>query len=67
MVTALTYLKKDSGIDNLWRKPLDGSPTERITNFDSDLILHYSWLPNGDSVLVRGREGRDIVMIKNFD
>ena len=64
---ALTYLNKVNGVDNVWRQPLDGSPAQRITNFDSDLIMHYSWLPNGDLVLARGSEGRDIVMIKNFD
>ena len=64
---ALTYLNKVSDVDNVWRQPLDGSPAEQITDFNSDFIMHYSWLPNRDLVLARGREGRDIVMIKNFD
>jgi len=65
--TTPTYLDKTNGVHNLWRQPIDGSAPVQITNFDSDLIMHYGWLSADELILSRGGRRRDIVLIRNFN
>ncbi len=62
---ALVYPVTQSGVDNLWLQPLDGSARRQITNFKSDQIAEFSWSPDGKTlaVLQRRIEG-DVVLLR---
>lgn len=61
---ALIYNNTLSGVSNLWRQPLDGSPAKQITNFKSDLIYNFAYAPDGrDLAVSRGSHTRDAVLI----
>jgi Tol biopolymer transport system component len=62
---ALVYPVTQSGVDNLWLQPLDGSARRQITNFKSDQIANFSWSPDRKTlaVLQRRIEG-DVVLLR---
>jgi Tol biopolymer transport system component len=61
---ALVYVNTLSGISNLWRQPLDGSPAKQITNFKSDLIYSFAYSHDGRTLaFARGSHTRDAVLI----
>ena len=63
---AIVYPSREKGADNLWRQPLDGGPSRRLTNFTSLKIYSYQWSPDGKSlVLVRGDSPSGLVLIQN--
>ncbi|MGA8593801.1 MAG: protein kinase [Bryobacteraceae bacterium] len=46
----------DQGTSNIWYQPLIGGPSRRITSFEEDQILDYSWSQGGAQlVCLRGR------------
>lgn len=63
---ALTYIRDEQGISNLWRQPLDGSPPEQLTHFKSGKIVSHTWTPNGTVIMARGEETSDVVLISDF-
>jgi len=55
---------RESGVDNLWTQPLDGSPGRRITAFSSEQISNFGWSPDGKTLaVVRGHADSDVVLI----
>ncbi|MEO8217937.1 MAG: protein kinase [Acidobacteriota bacterium] len=63
---ALTFIRDDENVSNLWRQPLDGSKPEQLTHFRSGLIFSYAWTPSGKLVMGRGEIRSDAVLIRNF-
>ena len=63
---ALTYVRDEQGISNLWRQPLDGSPPEQLSHFKSGKIVSHTWTPNGTVMMARGEETSDVVLISDF-
>jgi hypothetical protein len=60
----IDYVVTDSGVSNLWRLPLDGGPAVRITDFDRDLIHHFAWSMDGQTLAVaRGTITADVVLV----
>jgi Tol biopolymer transport system component len=61
---ALIYINTLSGVSNLWRQPLDGSPAKQITDFKSDLIYNFAYSHDGRTLAFsRGSHTRDAVLI----
>jgi Tol biopolymer transport system component len=61
---ALVYVNTLSGVSNLWRQPLDGSPAKQITNFKSELIYNFAYSHDGGMLaFARGSHIRDAVLI----
>jgi Tol biopolymer transport system component len=62
---ALVYAITQSGVDNLWLQPLDGSSGHQLTNFKADRIRSFHWSPDGKSigVLCERVEG-DVVLLR---
>jgi len=62
---ALVYAITQSGVDNLWLQPLDGSPGHQLTNFKADRIRSFHWSPDGKriGVLCERVEG-DVVLLR---
>ena len=59
-----TYVPGDRA--NLWRLPLDGSPSVRITDFSDQRAMWFDYSPDGKTlVIARGTLSRDAVLIEN--
>jgi eukaryotic-like serine/threonine-protein kinase len=57
---------RESGVDNLWTQPLDGSPGRRITFFSSEQISNFAWSPDGKTLgVIRGHSDSDVVLIRD--
>jgi Tol biopolymer transport system component len=64
---SVIYVSVQDGIGNLWKQPIDGGPTQQVTNFTSDTIYWFALSPDGKRlVLSRGHATLDIVLIKDF-
>jgi len=63
---AVSYSIRESGVDNLWVQPLDGSSGRRITSFTAEQISTFDWSPDGKSFAVlRGHTDSDVVLIRD--
>ena len=64
---AVVYPIRESGIDNLWRQPLDGSKGRYITDFKSERIYDFHWsFDRKQLALVRGHNDSDVVLIRDM-
>jgi eukaryotic-like serine/threonine-protein kinase len=62
---AVVYPIRESGVDNLWVQPLDGSGGHQITNFKSDQIFSFHWSPDGSKLAVlRVHSESNVVLVK---
>ncbi len=61
---AVVYIIRESGVDNLWLQPLDGSPGRRITNFKTDSIQTYQFSLDGKTLgVMRTHIDSDVVLL----
>jgi len=64
---ALTYVKTENNVSNIWLQPLDGGNAKQLTYFKTDRIWHFTWSQDGKQLAIaRGRTSSDVVMIRNF-
>ena len=64
---ALIYRDSRNRTDNLWSQDLDGGPPKQLTQFSAEQIFAFDWSRDGKTlVVVRGRDGSDVVSIKSF-
>ncbi len=62
---AVAYPVAQSGVDNLWLQPLDGSAGKQITNFNSERISSFAWSPEGKSLgVLRNHSESDVVLLQ---
>jgi eukaryotic-like serine/threonine-protein kinase len=62
---AVAYPIRESGVDNVWMQPVDGSTGKQVTSFASEQISAFHWSPDGKSlVLLRGHTDSDVVLIR---
>ena len=62
---ALVYPITQNRVENLWRQPLDGSPSRQLTNFRTDQILGLRWSPDGKDIGVLSRRiDADVVLLR---
>ncbi len=65
---SLTILTNRSGVQNIWRQPIDGSAPTPITDFKSGRIMNFTWTADGKELfLVRGNTNNDLILIKDAD
>ena len=63
---AVAYPVRESGVDNLWMQPLDGSSGRRITSFTAEQISTFGWSPDGKTLaILRGHTDSDVVLIRD--
>jgi len=63
---ALSYVRTERGVSNIWRQPLDGAPATRITDFPAEEIHQFAWSRDGQLAISRGTIDRDVVLISDF-
>ena len=64
---AVSYIKTDNGVANLWAQPIDGGPPYQVTRFTADGIPSYcDWSSKFGLICSRGRVVRDAVLITGF-
>ncbi len=64
---SITFLIRDDGTMNIWRKPISGGAPEKITDFKTDRIFSYAWSRDGRTLAcARGAVHRDVVMINEL-
>jgi len=62
---AVAYAIRESGVDNIWLQPLDGSSGRRLTSFNAEQIFTFGWSPDAKSLaLLRGHTDSDAVLIR---
>lgn len=65
---SLTVLTNRSGVQNIWRQPIDGSSPTQLTDFKSGRIMNFTWTADGKELfLVRGNTNNDLILIKDTD
>jgi serine/threonine protein kinase/dipeptidyl aminopeptidase/acylaminoacyl peptidase len=63
---AVVYPIHESGTDNLWLQPLDGSRGRQITNFGSDAISSFRFSPDGKTIgVLRSHTESDVVLLRD--
>jgi serine/threonine protein kinase/Tol biopolymer transport system component len=61
---ALTYVRTERGVSNLWLQPLEGGEPRQLTSFTDQLISGFAWSRDGRGLAVsRGERTADAVMI----
>jgi serine/threonine protein kinase len=64
---ALAWVRREreTGVDNVWVQPLDGSAGHPITNFNAERIWSFRLSPDGKSLAVlRGHYDSDVVLLQ---
>ena len=62
---SVAYVSRESGVDNVWVQPLDGSPGHAITDFKSEQIWSLSLSADGKNLAVmRGHSDSDVVLLQ---
>jgi serine/threonine protein kinase/Tol biopolymer transport system component len=61
---ALSYIRAQNGVWNIWEQPIDGKPAKQVTNFTSDQIFWFAWSPDGSKLaLSRGAAHSDVIVL----
>ena len=64
--TAVAYIIRENGTDNLWLQPLDGAPGRQITNFLTDSIIGFQFSPDGKKLgILRVHYDSDVVLFRD--
>jgi eukaryotic-like serine/threonine-protein kinase len=64
---AISYVRTQNGVTNLWAQLIDGGEPYQITRFKADGIPSYcDWSADFGLICYRGRVTRDAVLVTNF-
>jgi Tol biopolymer transport system component len=64
---SLLYTKKEGGVINIWREPIEGGMPTQVTHFSSDSISSFDVSRDGKQLLMeRGRQTSDAVLIRDL-
>ena len=63
---ALAFPIEEKGVDNIWIQPLDGTQGQRITDFRSEIILGFTWSPDGKKLaVIRHQAESDVILLRD--
>jgi hypothetical protein len=54
------------GASNIWSRPVNGEPPKQLSEFTSEVIEGFDWLPNGHLICAGNSTVQDIVRFDNF-
>jgi Tol biopolymer transport system component len=63
----VAFVVEESGVDNIWIQPIDGSKGHKLTNFNnSQTIQDFRWSPDGESLaILRLNSASDVALLRN--
>jgi serine/threonine protein kinase/Tol biopolymer transport system component len=62
---ALSFVRSENGVSDLWLQPLDGSAPRRLTHFNEGAINDYAWNATGTrAVISHIVDSSDVVLMK---
>jgi len=63
--TALTYLREENGVSNIWKISIATGAEEPLTHLKQDKIFSFDWSADSrDLVMVRGIAASDVLLIR---
>jgi Tol biopolymer transport system component len=62
---AVTYIRRQDGLADIWSQPLEGGEPKRITNFKSDDIFSFDWSRDNKLAISHGTSASDVVLLRN--
>jgi serine/threonine protein kinase/Tol biopolymer transport system component len=63
---SVAYVVREKGVDNLWARPVDGSPSRQLTHFTSESIYAFRYSPDGSKIAIeRGHVESDAVLLRD--
>ena len=64
---SIAFVIEDTGVDNIWMQPVDGSKGRKLTNFnDSERIQDFRWSPDGNALaLLRFSSISDVILLRD--
>ncbi len=65
---ALTFVRTVDGVDNIWRIPVAGGESRRVTGFTSGRLWEYAFTADGSRLFFTRREetSNEVLLIRNF-
>ena len=64
---ALTYIREQGEVSNIWAQPVEGGLPKLVTDFDSGHIFNFAWSRDGRRLaLARGSQTSDVVLIRSL-
>jgi serine/threonine protein kinase/Tol biopolymer transport system component len=64
---SVVYAVREKGVDNLWARPVDGSPSRQLTHFTSESIFAFRYSPDGTKIAIeRGHQESDAVLLRDL-
>ncbi len=64
--SAVTFIKTQNGVSNIWSQPLNGDPPKQLTDFTTEQIHFFDWSSDNQLVCSRGATTQEAVLISNF-
>ena len=63
---SVAYVVREKAVDNLWTRPVDGSPSRPLTHFTSESIYSFRYSPDGAKIAIeRGHMESDAVLLRD--
>jgi Tol biopolymer transport system component len=63
---SVAYVVREKAVDNLWARPVDGSPSRPLTHFTSESIYAFRYSPDGAKIAIeRGHMESDAVLLRD--
>jgi Tol biopolymer transport system component len=64
---SVAYVVREKGVDNLWARPVDGSPSRQLTHFTAESIYAFRYSPDGTKIAIeRGHVESDAVLLRDL-
>jgi Tol biopolymer transport system component len=64
---SVAYVVREKGVDNLWARPVDGSPSRQLTHFTAESIFAFRYSPDGTKIAIeRGHLESDAVLLRDL-
>jgi TolB protein len=62
--SAITFIKEENGVSNIWSQPIDGNTPKPLTKFVSEEIFYFDFAKDGSRLaLTRGSQTSDVMLI----
>jgi len=63
---SLTVTSSRSGMQNIWRMPLDGGAMTQLSDFKTGRILNIAWTADGKNlIVVRANTNNDLILVRD--